>query len=210
MTVTKLDVTEQIRSYLKNYKGNSVSPTNKIYELYMTADVLVYKGKEYPRNKSAELLSDLSAELPKLPVNGNSNKSTSEWTKKTIIAAIILFVLLVVFIIRSIGGTSLSDYDSASEKFSPEGTYYADLTLAQSGYMTKIVLHSDGSAEMTEEGAKTKYTYWDYTSDVCEDVRIKGSDYSSWWFIDFSQMKIYFGVEDYRSNQRGYTLKSER
>ena len=49
MSVTKLDVTKQIRSYLKNFNGNPVSPVDKIEELYRTADVLVYNGKEYPR-----------------------------------------------------------------------------------------------------------------------------------------------------------------
>lgn len=218
MSVTKLDVTKQIRAYLKNFNGNPISPVDKIEELYRTADVLVYNGKEYPREKSNELLSDLFVESKK--VSGNEKiKSTSKRNVKMILwiafGALLLVAWLISYVDNALSSPSSSSYSSDSsysssyESAGPEGTYYADLTIFQSGYITKIVLNKDGSAEMTTDGEATKYTYWDYASDARKDVRISDGNYG-WWFIDFSQMKIYCGADDYRSNQRGYTLRRDR
>lgn len=213
MSITKLDVTEQLLSYLQNFKGDPVAPTNKIDELYKASDVLVYKGKEYPREKSNELLLKVLSDLQGSQIQTKKRtKSTSVLSFKVKIAVIIVAVVLlgvcaVVSIVDALN-TPIS-YETPYESKSPAGIYYADLTLAQSGSITKIVLNEDGSAEMTQDGYSTKYTYWDYASEACKDVRISDGNYG-WWFIDFSQMKIYYGATDYRSNQRGYTLKTYR
>lgn len=88
----------------------------------------------------------------------------------------------------------------------PVGTYRADLTLSQSGNsLTTIVLNKNGSASMTQDGFKTKYTYWDYAGKG-KDVRIK-TDVGYYYFMDFDEKRIYFGAEDYRSCVNGYKFK---
>ena len=85
---------------------------------------------------------------------------------------------------------------------SPVGTYTADLTLLQSGSMTTIVLNSNGSATMTQDGFETEYTYWDYAGKGI-DVRIH-TDTGYWYFMDFDEGMIYFGADNYRSCRNGH------
>ena len=90
---------------------------------------------------------------------------------------------------------------------SPVGTYKADLTLAQSGCMTTIVIRENGSATMTQDGYDTEYTYWDYAGKG-KDIKIHTSNHS-WYFMDFDEMKIYYGGEDYRSCKNGNSFIKE-
>lgn len=128
--------------------------------------------------------------------------SESNSLGSTIVSAIITIACIVYFF-----SPSCSCEGGKQESASPIGTYQADVTLAQSGCMTTIVLNSDGSAVMQQDGSKPRYTYWDYAGNR-NDVRISdGRD--GWWFIDFDKNRIYYGAQDYRSKQRGYRLSKK-
>lgn len=86
---------------------------------------------------------------------------------------------------------------------SPVGTYRADLTIAQSGAYTTIVLKSSGACEMTQKGYDTEYTYWDYAGKGI-DVRIKQEGTGSHYFMDFDEMQIYYGSQNYRTSREGH------
>ena len=118
-----------------------------------------------------------------------------------IIATIVLVIAGAIYFFSP----SCSSGGNQSQSRSPVGTYVADLTLAQSGYMTTITLNSDGSAVMQQDGESPKYTYWDYAGKGI-DVRINDGRYG-WYFIDFDQNIIYYGAKDYRSNHGGYALR---
>ncbi len=100
------------------------------------------------------------------------------------------------------------------DKFSPVGVYRADLTLMQSGKMTTIVIKSDGSATMQQEGDDVDYYSWvkRYDGDAIE---IEVTDYQGFtigtYVMDFSSGYIYFGRDKYESknpNQRYKFTKS--
>ena len=121
------------------------------------------------------------------------------WGQLILSAIVLILSLSIVFTCNS---SSVGCSGSSSN--SVTGTYRVDLTLAQSGSMTTIILNSDGSAIMQRDGRSPQYTYWDYAGKG-NDVRINDDGY--WWFIDFDQNLIYSGAQDYRSNQRGYKIR---
>ena len=93
--------------------------------------------------------------------------------KKKIIY-IIIAVIAVILLVHWCGGSS-----------SPVGTYRADLTRHQTGSITTIVLKSDGSATMTQDGHETEYTYWGYDDGGNVYINWKYSRGIGYWMMKF-------------------------
>lgn len=85
---------------------------------------------------------------------------------------------------------------------SPVGTYYTNME-----DVDMIVLRPNGSATITHT-SETFDTYWDYAGKGI-DVSIKLSQGFRYW-MDFDEMMIYFGVDDYRSSKNGRSFRKAK
>ena len=91
------------------------------------------------------------------------------------------------------------------------GTYQADLTLAQSGHITTIVLNGDGTGyfmETLSSGDTYKNTSW-WPADNKGGIQFGGSggDQQNCYFMNRQKTKMYWGLNDYMNDNNAYKTK---
>ena len=89
-----------------------------------------------------------------------------------------------------------------SEQQTVCGAYRVDLTVAQSGVMTTIIIKPDGSATMQQDGYDVEYCSWSIGADEKSVELDTGGIYSYWMDFPFgiiSSGYIYYGIDDYKS-----------
>lgn len=90
------------------------------------------------------------------------------------------------------------------------GTYKADLTLAQSGHMTTIVINPDGSGyfmETLSSGDSYKDCNW-WPADNKEGIQFGGGggNQQSCYFMNKQRTKMYWGLNNYMSDHDGFKV----
>ena len=100
-------------------------------------------------------------------------------------------------------------YEKKYAKF--VGTYKGDLTIAQSGHITTIVLNEDGSGYFMETlsgGDSYEDTRW-WPADNKGGIQFAGGggDKQSCYFMNKERTKMYWGLNDYMNDSNGYKIK---
>lgn len=111
------------------------------------------------------------------------------------------------FLAFALLAVSCKSGSSPTSGFSPVGTYRVDMTVAQSGVYTTIVLKSDGSAIEQQDGSSAKYTFWD---DGYGDGIIRYGDIAYPYIMDFNTMTMYYGWDAFRSKDTRNAFKFRR
>lgn len=128
---------------------------------------------------------------------------------------VLIGVAIVIFaLVKFCGNGSSNDsngyfvYDNQYESF--VGTYVVDLTIAQSGHMTTIVLNPDGTGYF-QEGDSYKSVDW-WPADNGGGIRFSGggSNEQSCYYMNKQKTLMFWGLNNYMGNKDGFRVNKTK
>lgn len=127
--------------------------------------------------------------------------------EKKHITLILIALIGIYLLVRWCGGSSSEGfvYDRQYESF--VGTYEVDLTIAQSGHKTTIVLNPDGTGYFQDGDSYDSHLWWPADNGGGIQFSGGGSNEQSCYYMNKSKTKMYWGLNNYMNDKNSYKVK---
>ena len=85
------------------------------------------------------------------------------------------------------------------------GTYVVDLTIAQTGHETTIVINPDGTCYF-KDGDFYNPDWW-FPAEIGNGIRFGGGDEQRSYYMNNSKNRMYWGLNNYMNQKDGYVVR---